>query len=95
MSRSPASTRSLNRLTPAQDFNVSGMLQNPGEFVLILEIEASGSLFEFAEVSGGVDDDETIAVADRSAGDPLAEQAGAQCDVSEPARRVREPDPEY
>jgi CPA2 family monovalent cation:H+ antiporter-2 len=161
----------LNGLTPAEGFNVSGMLQNRGEFVLILatlataagldprltpfaglyvlvmaiigpvlavnsekagvrifrrrrrkvvapnagrdrdfalaeaamsgapgddaaalEVAASESPFEFAEVTGGVDDGEEPL---RSAEERLAEQAGAQSDVSEPARPVREPDPEY
>ena len=162
----------LNRLTPAEGFNVSGMLQNRGEFVLILatlataagldprltpfaglyvlimaivgpvlavnsekagarifrrrrkadvdpyrgtasrdrdfalaeaamsgapgddtaalEVAASESPFEFAEVAGGVEDDVPPTAEER-----LAEQAGAQSDVSEPARPVREPDPEY
>ncbi len=163
----------LNKLTPAEGFNVSGMLQNRGEFVLILatlataagldprltpfaglyvlimaivgpvlavnseragarifrprrkkavdpgrtgdgardrdfalaeaamagapgddtaalEVAASESPFELAEVSGGVDDDVPVPSDER-----LAEQAGAQSDVSEPSRPVREPDPEY
>jgi CPA2 family monovalent cation:H+ antiporter-2 len=160
----------FNRLTPAEGFNVSGMLQNRGEFVLILatlataagldprltpfaglyvlimaivgpvlavnsekagarifrrrrrraavarddgrdrdfalaeaamsgapgddtaalEVAASESPFEFAEVSGGVEDEVPPSAEQR-----LAEQAGAQSDVSEAARPVREPDPEY
>ena len=161
----------LNRLTPAEGFNVSGMLQNRGEFVLILatlataagldprltpfaglyvlfmaivgpvlavnseragarifrprrrgrrritggptiatgtsrsprrpcpdasrddtafEIAASEPPFEVAEVTGGVDDEVPTAAEER-----LAAQAGVQSDVSEPARPVREPDPEY
>jgi CPA2 family monovalent cation:H+ antiporter-2 len=159
----------LNRLTPAEGFNVSGMLQNRGEFVLILatlataagldprlapfaglyvlimaivgpvlavnsekagarifrrrrratmagdagrdrdfalaeaamsgqigddtaalEVAAGESPFEFAEVTGGVEDE--LAASDE---DRLAEQAGAQSDVTEPPRPPREPDPEY
>jgi CPA2 family monovalent cation:H+ antiporter-2 len=169
----------LNRLTPAEGFNVSGMLQNRGEFVLILatlatasgldprltpfaglyvlimaiigpvlavnsekagarifrrrrratvtrdagrdrdfalaeaamsggpgdetaalEVAASESPFEFAEVTGGVDDDELPRSSDRQGEEKrreerLAEQAGAQSDVTEPPRPPREPDPEY
>ena len=61
----------------------------PGDDTAALEVAASESPFEFAEVSGGVEDEVPISDEER-----LAQQAGAQSDV-EPSRPVREPDPEY
>ncbi|MEO5919618.1 MAG: cation:proton antiporter, partial [Pseudolysinimonas sp.] len=62
-----------------------------GDDTAALEVAASEVPYEFAEVSGGVDDGETASADEMR----LAEQAGAQSDVSETARPVREPDPEY
>ena len=62
----------------------------PGDDTAALEVAASEAPFEFAEVSGGVEDEVTSSAEER-----LAQQAGAQSDVTEPARPVREPDPEY
>jgi CPA2 family monovalent cation:H+ antiporter-2 len=62
----------------------------PGDDTVALEVAASESPFEFAEVSGGVEDEVPTSAEER-----LAEQAGAQSDVAEPPRPAREPDPEY
>jgi len=75
-----------------------------GDDTAALEVAAGASPFEFAEVSGGVDDDETgyddtrtedRRTEDRRTEDRLAAQAGAQSDVAEATRPPREPDPEY
>lgn len=66
----------------------AAMAGEPGDDTAALEIAASESPFEFAEVSGGVEDEVPVPAEER-----LVEQADAQSDVA--ARPVREPDPEY
>ncbi|MEO8262572.1 MAG: cation:proton antiporter [Pseudolysinimonas sp.] len=70
----------------------AAMAGGPGDDTAALEIAADELPPEFAEVSGGVDDDEAV-LSDQ---DRLAEQAGAQSDVhGSRAERERERDPEY
>jgi CPA2 family monovalent cation:H+ antiporter-2 len=70
----------------------AAMAGPPDDDTAALEV-AAGAPYDFAEVSGGVEDEMPVAVDERSAEDRLAEQAGAQSDVAE--RPQRAPDPEY
>ena len=79
--------RKAARATTAQrdrDFALAeaAMSGAPGDDTAALEVAASESPFEFAEVSGGVEDEVASSAEER-----LAEQAGAQSDV--PSRRGR------
>ncbi len=71
----------------------AAMAGAPGDDTAALEVAAGESPFEHAEVAGGVEDEVPVALDE--ADERIAEQAGAQSDVTEPTRPQREPDPEY